>query len=102
MTLYINAKDSKVVIVGLKKDEKVVAKLTEVNQYGSQALLPLIIKILKKHKLDFKDLSGIEVNEGPGSFTGLRVGASVAQALGYALNIPVNGHLNKAVNLIYT
>lgn len=102
MTLYINAKDSKVVIVGLERDEKVVAKLTEVNQYGSQVLLPLIIKILKKNKLDFKDLSGIEVNEGPGSFTGLRVGASVAQALGYTLNIPVNGHLNKAVNLIYT
>lgn len=102
MTLYINAKDPKVVIVGLKKDEKMVAKLRQVNQYGSQVLLPLIIKILKKNKLDFKDLSGIEVNEGPGSFTGLRVGASVAQALGYALNIPVNGHLNKAVNLIYT
>lgn len=102
MTLYINAKDPKVVIVGLKKGAKMVAKLTEVNQYGSQVLLPLIIKILKKNKLNFKDLSGIEVETGPGSFTGLRVGVSVAQALGYALNIPVNGHLNKALNLIYT
>ena len=36
-------------------------------------------------------LEGIEVETGPGSFTGLRVGVSVANALGYSLGIPVNG-----------
>ncbi|MFH1536127.1 MAG: hypothetical protein ABIC96_03620 [Patescibacteria group bacterium] len=36
-------------------------------------------------------MRGIEVETGPGSFTGLRVGVSVANALGFALNIPVNG-----------
>ena len=38
-----------------------------------------------------KDISEIEVNTGPGSFTGLRVGVSIANALGWALGIPVNG-----------
>ena len=33
----------------------------------------------------------IEVDRGPGSYTGIRVGVSVANALGFALNIPVNG-----------
>lgn len=102
MILYINTKNPKVIIVSLKKDKKMVAELSKENQYGSQVLLTLIIKILKNNKLNFKDLSGIKVETGPGSFTGLKVGASVAQALGYALNIPVNGHLNKTVNLIYT
>ena len=36
-------------------------------------------------------IDAIEVNAGPGSFTGLRVGASIANALSFALGIPVNG-----------
>ena len=36
-------------------------------------------------------LTGIEVFKGPGSFTGLRVGVAIANALGAAMDIPVNG-----------
>lgn len=100
--LYINTQDSKVITVALKEKGKVVASLNKKNEYGSQVLLPLIIKLLKQNKLDFKDLNGIEAEEGPGSFTGLKVGASLAQALGFALNIPVNNELNKRVKLRYT
>lgn len=102
MILYLNTQDQKVVSVALKKDKKMVVQLTEENQYGSQLLLPLIVKLLKNNRVEFKDLTGIEVKEGPGSFTGLRVGASIAQALGFVLNIPVNGYLNKPVRLRYT
>lgn len=102
MILYINTKDQKVITVSLKIEGKVVDSLTDHNEYGSQALLPLILKILEKNKFDFKDLKGIEVETGPGSFTGLRVGASVAQALGFALKIPVNGLVNKPLDLVYT
>src|SRR3989344_7041086 len=63
----------------------------ELKQLGSQILLPLIIKILKKNKKSLSDIDEIEVETGPGSFTGTRVGVSVANALGFALNIPVNG-----------
>lgn len=59
-------------------------------KFGSQALLELIIKVLKKADLDFKNLTGIEVETGPGSYTGLKVGVAVANALAYSLNIPVN------------
>lgn len=97
MILQINTKggfatkDQKHVIVSLKKDGKVVGEMSEENEYGSQVLLPLISKLLDRQNLIFKDLTGIEVEVGPGSFTGLRVGVSVANTLGFALGIPVNG-----------
>lgn len=91
MIILINTKDQKSVEVSLKKDGEVVDTLSEQNEYGSQVLLPLIEKVLKKNNLEFKDLTGIEVETGPGSFVGLRVGVSVANALGFALGIPVNG-----------
>lgn len=86
----------------IKDHGQTLDSLTNVNQYGSQALLPLIIKILQKNNLQLSNLTEIEVETGPGSFTGLRVGASVAQALGFALNIPVNAEVHKPLNLRYT
>lgn len=91
MILQINTKDQKVITVSLKKDGKIVKSLSEENEYGSQVLLPLIGKILRGGKLDFAALQAIEMETGPGSFTGIRVGVSVANALGFALEIPVNG-----------
>lgn len=57
----------------------------------SQVVLSMVMKLLKENKKELADLTEIEVFEGPGSFTGLRVGAAIANALGYALKIPVNG-----------
>ena len=53
--------------------------------------MPVIVSLLKEYTLSFQDINAIEVNPGPGSFTGVRVGVSVANALSYALDIPVNG-----------
>lgn len=58
---------------------------------AGQAVLPLIDKVLKKKKIRLSDIKSIEVNTGPGSFTGLRVGVAVANALAFTLKIPVNG-----------
>lgn len=91
LILYINTKDQKQVTVSLKDGKKVVASLSEQNEYGSQVLLPLIEKLLRITKHELKTLQGIEVETGPGSFTGLRVGVSVANALGFSLGVPVNG-----------
>ena len=91
MVLHINTKDQKQIIVSLKKDGKVVESLSEENEYGSQVLLPLITKLLKTANCKLSTLQGIEVETGPGSFTGIRVGVSVANALGFSLGIPVNG-----------
>ena len=87
MILHIDTKNQKVVKVSLKDKGKIVKSLSAQNQYGSQVLLPLIKKLI-----DVNSLTAIEVETGPGSFTGLRVGVSVANALGFALGIPVNGN----------
>ena len=46
-------------------------------------------KLLNKSSISLKDVEGIVCFQGPGSFTGLRIGLSVANALAYANGIPV-------------
>ncbi len=48
-----------------------------------------IDEILNKSSISYKNLDGIAVFKGPGSFTGLRIGASVANTLAYSLEIPI-------------
>lgn len=97
MILYINSQDRKIIEVSLKSKGRVVDSMSEKSEYGSQVLLPLIEKLLRKNELDYKDLKGIEVATGPGSFTGLKVGVAVANALGFSLGIPVN---NKEIETV--
>ncbi len=87
-TLMINTTKQGEVEVSLKETKLV---LVSKQQLGSQALLPLIQNALKKAGISLQDLTGVNVATGPGSFTGIRVGVSVANALGFALGIPVNG-----------
>lgn len=95
MNLFINTTKREEVIVELWENKKPKDKIVVTQKMGSQALLPAIVKILKKNKISFKDLSAVNVATGPGSFTGTRVGVAVANAVGFALNIPVNGKLDK-------
>lgn len=61
------------------------------NAYKNQSkdLLPKIDLLLKKNKLTPQDLTGIGAFRGPGSYTGLRVGISVANTLAWSLNVPI-------------
>ena len=102
MTLYINTSDQYRVVVALKKDSQTIDELADHNKFGSQILLPMIQKLLKQQNLEFNDLTDVEVDTGPGSFTGLRVGAAVAQAIAYGTNIPLNGQIGQNLELNYT
>ena len=66
-------------------------ELDEINQprvHGER--LPLVVHgILSNHSIDVKDLEGIAVSSGPGSYTGLRIGMSLAKGLAMAGNIPL-------------
>jgi len=54
-------------------------------------LMPTIDRILKDASFAIKDLDGIAVSLGPGSFTGLRIGIATAKGLAQGLDIPVVG-----------
>lgn len=58
------------------------------NSAGGQ-LQNLISDALSQAGIDFKELDAIAVSGGPGSYTGLRIGVSVAKGMAYALNIPL-------------
>jgi tRNA threonylcarbamoyladenosine biosynthesis protein TsaB len=53
------------------------------------ALLPMVQALLSRADGTLDDLEGIVLSDGPGSFTGLRVGASVAKALVHARRLPL-------------
>lgn len=88
MRLFIDTSDTKRIVLGFN-GEKITAKT---KQEKVQMLLPLIARELEKRGKKKEDITEIEFMEGPGSFTGLRVGAAVANALSWALNIAVNKH----------
>ena len=54
----------------------------------SSTLIEQIENLLKSNNLKLSELAGIIVFQGPGSFTGLRIGITVVNTLAYSLNIP--------------
>ncbi|MDP3987813.1 MAG: tRNA (adenosine(37)-N6)-threonylcarbamoyltransferase complex dimerization subunit type 1 TsaB, partial [Candidatus Levybacteria bacterium] len=88
--LLIDTSSNEKISVGLRinNQEKIISK--KIDRQKAQAVLPMIDDLLKKYNLKMSDLTEIQVNIGPGSFTGLRVGIAVANALSFALKIPVN------------
>lgn len=62
---------------------------TDYKKTHSQTLMPMLDEICKMTELDLKTIDAIAVAAGPGSFTGLRIGAATAKGLGLALNLPI-------------
>lgn len=57
----------------------------------AEALAPMVRGVMADAGVEFKALNRIIVTTGPGTFTGVRIGLSMARGLGLALNIPVIG-----------
>lgn len=62
---------------------------TDYKKTHSQTLMPMLDEITRMIELDLKTIDAIAIAKGPGSFTGLRIGAATAKGLGLALNIPL-------------
>lgn len=91
ITLLLDTADNKKITVGLNINGREYIDTEKITSNKTQIILPMIDAILKKHKVEMKDILEIKVNTGLGSFTGLRVGLAIANALSFVLRIPVNG-----------
>ncbi len=73
--------------VSICDENNVIAQTTVLTKLThSQVILPLIEKLLKDAELTLTDIDGFAVANGPGSYTGLRIGISAVKAMGLALN----------------
>lgn len=82
--------------IALHEDNLSVIREKECTLNGnlSERLLLEVDQILKEAKCGISDLTKIYVNEGPGSYTGLRIGITTANFIAYSLDIPIIGFKN--------
>ncbi len=70
--------------VALVNEDKIIGEITiNVKKNHSITLAPMVDDLLKLANMEVKDLDAIAVDVGPGSFTGLRIGISLAASLAY-------------------
>jgi tRNA threonylcarbamoyladenosine biosynthesis protein TsaB len=62
---------------------------TDTRKNHSQYITTFVQKVLQTANLSFTDLQGVAVSSGPGSYTGLRIGASTAKGLCYGRSLPL-------------
>lgn len=74
--------------------DKLDYRLWQAHRELSSTIHLKIEEILTTNHKEFNDLEGLVVFKGPGSFTGLRIGISVVNALAYSLNVPVVSSLS--------
>jgi len=78
--------------LALMDERKLIAEYTlNMKTTHSSRLMPALDWILKDASLDKRQIEGIAISIGPGSFTGLRIGLATAKGLALGLNIPLIG-----------
>lgn len=90
MKLYLDTSGENSQIALYDSRGKLIGQRTaslKLNQ--SERILSIIDGLLKDKELKRSDLRLIEINCGPGSYTGLRIGITTANFMAFALNVPV-------------
>ncbi|MBW1654071.1 tRNA (adenosine(37)-N6)-threonylcarbamoyltransferase complex dimerization subunit type 1 TsaB [Flavobacterium quisquiliarum] len=79
--------------VSVAKDGQTIvcSELAEEGYSHAEKLHVFIEEVIAKAGISVQELNAIAVSQGPGSYTGLRIGVSAAKGLCYALNIPLIG-----------
>lgn len=86
--LFIDTANS--FIISIIKDNKIIYYKNDVsNSDTSSKVMPIIDEAFKSSNLTINDIDKIFVVNGPGSFTGIRVGVTIAKTIAYSLNKPL-------------
>ena len=90
MTILTLRTDKPEAELALYNDDEALTSLAwEAHRRLAETIHQKIREVLEGHSLTVHDLEGVVVFRGPGSFTGLRIGSSVANALAEGLQIPI-------------
>ncbi len=101
-SLFIDTHDIEI-IIALYKDAKLVDSIIKKStRHHSELIMPTIRDIIENNNLKVKDLGQILVVNGPGSFTGVRLGVTIAKTLAYTLNIPIKTITSLEVIMVST
>lgn len=89
ISLFLDTSSKKLEVI-LVKDNEIIGKkeLESINDHASH-LVPFIDEVLKENKLSTSDINKVYVVNGPGSFTGTRIGVTVGKTLAFSNNINV-------------
>ena len=88
-TLFIDTHSNKIILVLYKDNKILVKKEVETKQSHSVTTMPILIETLRDANIDIKAVKEILVVNGPGSFTGVRIGVTIAKTLAFTLQIPI-------------
>lgn len=84
--------------IALIDDDRVIGEyITNIKKNHSIRVMPAIETLMKDCDMISSDLEKIVVAEGPGSYTGVRIGVTIAKTLAWTLNIPLAGVSSLAV-----
>lgn len=89
ITLFIDTCHHNLIVSVYKNDEELVFLCEENDNHLSERLLPLIDKAFQQINLDINNTDRIIVANGPGSFTGVRIGVTVAKTLAYSIGCKI-------------
>jgi tRNA threonylcarbamoyl adenosine modification protein YeaZ len=89
MILAIKTDKPKAELYLFDGDKKIDELIWQADRKLADELLIKIQELLTKSYTKSQDLTGIVIYTGTGSFTGLRIGTTVANALAYSLSIPI-------------
>ena len=87
--------------VALVTPSGLITRFDKLGNTHSEYMLPWIDEVLQEAGIKGKDLDGIVFGAGPGSFTGIRIGITIAKTIAWALNIkitPISGLTAMAIS----
>lgn len=88
-SLYIDTHLTNVVVALYKNEKLWKKKEVKEPKEHSTVCMPLLIELLEENEIDIDDIKDIVVVIGPGSFTGVRIGVTIAKTLAFAKKIEI-------------